>query len=299
MIHARRRLTAGAVAVLAQAIFLLPMLVLPRHTVSGTTESRPFWTEQAVFHFGEDAFFTGRASCAPTAEEGRQRAYAAALQEIKNYAQVTDVSGVLVDTQMVFEDTHAPDCSSGSVTVWRLLRVPRTALEAIARRARTGLPDDVSPIVRHNRAIRNLTPRVGMLREETWQRYGQPRSVWMNPENGEARWEYPQFGLTLFFDQEDALRRWQLAEPTKVQPPRRSASTTNDERIDSNPDLPAIDLTDRLRDLEERQDRALREQARLYCAVRFPGRQPSAFMQQRAWCEQREYERLKSPHQPR
>lgn len=175
---------AGAVTCLAQATLLLTMLIQPRHVEAGITDSRPFWTEQAVFHFGEDVFFTGRASCAPTAEEGRQRAHAAALQEMKNYAQVTDVAGLLVDTQMVFEDFSASDCASGSVTVWRLLRVPRATLEALARRARTGLPDDVSPIVRQNRAIRNLTPRVGMLREETWQRYGQPRSVWMNPENG-------------------------------------------------------------------------------------------------------------------
>ena len=49
--------------------------------------NRPFWTEQAMFRFGEDMFFTGRATCVASAEDGRQRAYNAALQEILNYTQ--------------------------------------------------------------------------------------------------------------------------------------------------------------------------------------------------------------------
>jgi len=40
----------------------------------------PFWTEQAMFRFGEDMFFTGRATCVASAEDGRQRAYNAARQ---------------------------------------------------------------------------------------------------------------------------------------------------------------------------------------------------------------------------
>ena len=34
-------------------------------------------------------------------------------------------------------------------------------------------------------------------------------------------------------------------------------------------ELPAVDLTDRLRELEERQDRDYRQQAERYCVVRF------------------------------
>jgi hypothetical protein len=259
---------------------------------------RPFWTEQAVFHFGDDVFFTGRASCAPSAEEGRQRAYAAALQEIKNFSDVAQVNGILLDTQMLFEEFHPTDCPTGSVTVWRLLRAPRAALEALARRSGRGIPEDLSPIVAQTRAIRNLTPHVGMLREEVWHRYGQPRSVWINPENGEAFWEYPQFGLTLVFDQEDLLKNWKLANPSRhggsaasrggeTHPPERTHQPAQE--------LPAIDLTDRLRELEERQDSNLRQQAKLYCAIRFPGRQQELVVQQRLNCEQREYERLRFP----
>lgn len=279
------------------AALALIVLALAQYPMSGTTEdagSRPFWTEQAVFHFGEDIFFTGRASCAPTVEEGRQRAYAAALQEIKNLSHAGEINGFLLDTQMVFEEFHSADCPAGSVTAWRLLRVPRAALESLARRSGKRGDEDLSPIVAETRTIRNMTPRVGMAREEIWHRYGQPRSVWINPENGEAFWEYPQFGLTLVFDHEDLLKQWKLAGPG------RHLASDNEEALHSDRihhqalHLPAIDLTDRLRDLEERQDKHVRQQARLYCAVRFPGRR-EVLMQQRVDCEQREYERLKFP----
>lgn len=279
------------------AALALIVLALAQYPMSGTTEdagSRPFWTEQAVFHFGEDIFFTGRASCAPTVEEGRQRAYAAALQEIKNLSHAGEINGFLLDTQMVFEESHSADCPAGSVTAWRLLRVPRAALESLARRSGKRGDEDLSPIVAETRTIRNMTPRVGMAREEIWHRYGQPRSVWINPENGEAFWEYPQFGLTLVFDHEDLLKQWKLAGPG------RHLASDNEEALHSDRihhqalHLPAIDLTDRLRDLEERQDKHVRQQARLYCAVRFPGRR-EVLMQQRVDCEQREYERLKFP----
>ena len=283
---------------LALGTMLVAVVLHPMSGMTGNTDGRPFWTEQAVFHFGDDVFFTGRASCAPSAEEGRQRAYAAALQEIKNFSDVDQVNGILLDTQMVFEEFHPTDCPTGSMTAWRLLRVPRAALEALARRSGKGIPEDISPIVAQARAIRNMTPHVGMLREEIWHRYGQPRSVWMNPENGEAFWEYPQFGLTLVFDHEDLLKHWKLANPS-----RHGGSMTSHSREAHPPEatyhpaqeLPAIDLTDRLRELEERQDSNLRQQAKLYCAIRFPGRHQEIFGQQRLNCEQREYERLKFP----
>jgi hypothetical protein len=69
-------------------------------------ENRPFWTEQALFHFGDDVFFTGRASCAPNAEDGRQRAYVAAIQEVKNFSRTQEVGGFPIETQMIFEDQH-------------------------------------------------------------------------------------------------------------------------------------------------------------------------------------------------
>lgn len=285
----------AAVGRLVRATILLGLALHPVPEATADAGERPFWTEQAVFHFGNDVFFTGRASCASSIEEGRQRAYTAALQEIKNFSHVEEIVGFLIDTQMVYEEAHPVDCSPGSVTAWRLLRAPRAALESLARRSGSTIPEDISPMVAQTRAIRNMTPRVGMLREDIWHRYGQPRSVWMNPENGEAFWEYPQFGLILVFDHEDMLKRWRLANGRRQHGSEDASPPALDKRTESAQHLPAIDLTDRLRELEERQDSNLRQQANLYCAIRFPGRQQEVLVQQRINCEQREYERLKFP----
>ena len=81
--------------------------------VAGTTSvavdlqaasNRPFWTEQAMFRFGEDLFFTGRATCVSSAEDGRQRAYNAAFQEILNYTRTKEVLGIPIETQMIYEE---------------------------------------------------------------------------------------------------------------------------------------------------------------------------------------------------
>jgi hypothetical protein len=117
---------------------LFALILYPATMATADTGNRPFWTEQAIFHFGEDVFFTGRASCAPSVEEGRQRAYTAALQEIKNYSHVEKITGFLIDTQMVYEESHPVDCPVNSVTAWRLLRASRAALESLVRRSASG-----------------------------------------------------------------------------------------------------------------------------------------------------------------
>ena len=272
--------------------FLLLALLFPVTDSAANPDTRPFWTEQAVFHFGDDVFFTGRASCAPNSEEGRQRAYRSALQEIRNYAHVDEVSGFPIDTQMIFEESRSSDCGLDSVTVWRLLRASRAALESLARRPGIELRRDISPIDTQTRVIRNLTPRVGMLRDEIWQRYGQPRSVWMNPESGEARWEYPRFGMILTLDQDDILMHWKLSGPHS-RSHDLSVTRMQENKMTPAQELPAIDLTDRLRELEERQDREYRQQAEQYCTVRFPSPLQESMVQLRLNCAQREYERLK------
>jgi hypothetical protein len=75
--------------------------------------NRPFWTEQAMFRFGDDLFFTGRATCVSSSEDGRQRAYNAALQEILNYTRTKEVVGIPIETQMVYEEENSDSCRSG------------------------------------------------------------------------------------------------------------------------------------------------------------------------------------------
>lgn len=273
-------------------MFLLSWTVLAT-SIAEATENRPFWSEQALFHFGEDVFFTGQASCAPNVEEGRQRAYLAAVQEVKNFTRAPEIVGFPLDTQMIFEDSHPADCPPGFVTVWRLLRAPRTALDGLARRAAPGKPADISPILAQVAAVRNLTPRVGMLRDEVWNRYGLPRSIWARPEKGELIWDYSQFGLTIVFNQEDVLTRWKLTGPN-ARSSEDPAPAPQPEAI-SGKDLPAIDLTARLQQLEEQQDLDRRHQAQRYCSLRF-AEVPETLRPPQGTCEQREYQRLKEHH---
>jgi hypothetical protein len=272
---------------------LLLTLSLFAASIAEAAENRPFWTEQALFHFGDDVFFTGRSSCAPNVEEGRQRAYLAALQEVKNFTRTQEIGGFPLDTQMIFEDAHPADCTQGLVTVWRLLRAPRTALDSLARRAAPGKPADISPILAQVAAVRNLTPRVGMLRDEVWNRYGLPRSIWARPEKGELIWDYSQFGLTIVFNQDDVLTRWRLTGPH----PRSSEDTAPAPQPDPPPgkDLPTIDLTVRLQQLEEQQDLERHREAQRYCSLRFAD-VPASLRPTQGTCEQREYQRLKEHH---
>lgn len=258
-------------------------------------ENRPFWTEQALFHFGDDVFFTGRASCAPNVEEGRQRAYVAAVQEVKNFTRAQEIGGFPLDTQMVFEDPRPSDCAPGLVTVWRLLRAPRTSLESLTKHAPSGRQTDMSPIRAQIIAIRNLTPRVGMLRDEVWNRYGLPRSIWAHPERGELIWEYSQFGLTIVFNQDDVLTHWRLNGPHPRSSDEPSLTSRQDKAMGQ--DLPAIDLTSRLQQLEEQQDLDRRHQAQRYCTLRF-AEVPESLRAKQGSCEQREYERLKEQRHP-
>lgn len=272
---------------------LLLTLCLVSPLLAEAAEHRPFWTEQALFHFGDDVFFTGRSSCAPSIEEGRQRAYLAAVQEVRNFTRAKEIEGFPLDTQMIFEDAHPADCAQGFVTVWRLLRAPRAALESLAKRPAPGKPADISPILAQVMAIRNLTPRVGMLRDEVWSRYGLPRSIWARPDQGELIWDYAQFGLTMVFNQDDVLTRWRLNGPH----PRSSEEPTSPAPQESRmgTDLPTIDLTARLQLLEEQQDQERRRAAHRYCSLRFV-EVPDALRPKPGACEQREYERLKEQH---
>jgi hypothetical protein len=94
--------------------------------------SRPFWAEKSAFIEGDDLLVVGVASKARTVEEGRRQAFEEGKIELMNYAQITslDAQGLVVETQMTFEEPHA----DGTVTVYRLLRVPLSKLMAIQGR---------------------------------------------------------------------------------------------------------------------------------------------------------------------
>lgn len=269
-------------AIAVSALLLLPTVLYSE--LSG----RPFWTEQAMFRFGDEIFFTGVASCAGSAEDGRQRAYQAAMQEVLNYAGGASLHGVPIETQMIFEEPSPAGCPVDTINVWRLLRIPELPLDALAKRghhepARPHSSSSATP-------VRDLSLHVGMTREEVWERFGQPRGVVMKRGSDEVHYEYPRFGLTLALDLQGFLLHWHLDGPQSATASRASPFDWPRPAVhgDTHVDLPAIDLTDRLRLLEERSSQQLQDDAREICARRWP-RDPAL----QKTCQPYEYEHLR------
>ena len=238
------RIEAG-LAGLILLVIISPLLI---GSASAEPLTRPIWTEQAMFQFGNDSFFVGQSSCAKTSEEGRQHAFRRGVQELLNYAQVRDVSGLYVDTQMVFEEIDSPGCPHNTVTVWRLLRVDTGRLAkfvATSHRLKNGERVQPSPTPRQHALS------IGMSRDEIFDRFGLPASITLHHNNG-STWEYRRFGFVVAFDRQMAVKGWTISEAT-VQ--SRSRSTVQSLPVPS--DAPTVDLTPRLRDLEQvRQDSA-------------------------------------------
>lgn len=74
----------------------------------------------------------GEASKVRTVEEGRRQAFEQGKVELMNFAQITslEAQGLVIETQMTFEEPNA----DGTVTVYRLLRVPASKLVGIQGR---------------------------------------------------------------------------------------------------------------------------------------------------------------------
>jgi hypothetical protein len=242
------RRTVRRAARLSSALLLLIAFLFVVGLASATPLTRPFWTEQAMFQFGEDVFFVGQSSCAPTAEEGRQRAFTQGMQELLNYAQSSNTTGLSVDTQMVFEEVDSSGCPVGTVTVWRLLRVNadrlaqvtrhhqrRPSLEGATRAPRPSIP----------------TPSVGMSRDEVFDRFGLPASMTMR-HGGEFLWEYRRFGFMVEFNRQMFVKRWTvLGAPAREDHDPQSPVWGTTRPSVATHDASIVDLTARLRALEE------------------------------------------------
>lgn len=98
-------------------------------------DGRPFWTEKSSFIEGDDLFVVGVSSNSKTVEEARKQAFENGKLELMNFAQVTSLEarGLVVETQMTFEEPQP----NGTVTVYRLLRVPIEKLRVIQNNLRT------------------------------------------------------------------------------------------------------------------------------------------------------------------
>jgi hypothetical protein len=240
-VHTFRRAVPIAAGLTALTLLIL---ISPFISNLGWADSlkRPFWTEQAMFQVGDDLFFVGQASCAKTSEAGRQQAFGQGVQEILNYAQARDTSGLSIDTQMVFEETASPGCSRSTVTVWRLLRVDAhrlVKLAAASRRLQT--IEDNQPAS----MPRTLPLSIGMSRDEVFDRLGLPASMTMHQGN-ECTWEYRRYGLAVEFDRHMMVKRW-----TTLRPEVHQSSMRRTAQLFATNDDPIVDLTPRLWDLEK------------------------------------------------
>lgn len=246
--------------------------------------NRPFWTEQAMFRFGEDMFFTGRATCVASAEEGRQRAYNAALQEILNYTRTKDVIGVPIETQMLYEEGDSDNCRrSGQVSVWRLLRAPASRLDKLNRMASQQAYSQDLQTARSGVSgkVQDLTPKIGMYKDDAFELFGQPKTISTVRNPTEVQWEYPRFGFMLIFDTNGYLTRWKLTGPKTSQlgdesdPHRKSEFVGLEGSVDPSKkkkvEEEAIDLSVRLEKMQlESKHREKETDAVRHCERAYP-----------------------------
>ena len=121
--------------VVAIALLLILPQMAPDIARADSSLLRPFWTEQAMFRFGDEMYFVGVASCAPTSEAARSRAFEAGMKELNAYAQERDTSRLLIETAMIYEEPNATGCPKGTTSAWRLLRVNQAKVAALPKRA--------------------------------------------------------------------------------------------------------------------------------------------------------------------
>src|SRR5262249_31828813 len=219
-------------SICALAVPLLTSTLLD--SVQAQSSQRPFWTEQAMFRFGGELYFVGVASCARTAEEGRTRAFEAALNELREYAQDRDTSRLLVATQMIYEEPNSPACPHGSTSVWRLLRVDQSIVAYLPRQRReeargpssSSFPSDFPPAPqRQEPLVQDLTPQPGTSRADIEQRFGTPRNI--KKRGREEVWEYSDIGLTIRFTPKETHIHWKYdGARTPVVPSSAPPQTT-------------------------------------------------------------------------
>jgi len=183
-----------SVAVLGTVLALSPTAIFASDT------SRPFWTEQAMLRFGDDLLFVGQASCAASVEEGRQRAFLHAVQEFRNYSQASTAVPAIAETQMTYEEWNSRGCESGTVSVWRLVKMRGGRL--------TWRGEARSPNTLYTKpATQPPALWIGMTRDQVFDRLGRPSSLTLRRGN-QLTWEYRRVGLIVEFDRQFLVAGW-------------------------------------------------------------------------------------------
>ncbi|MEO7859166.1 MAG: hypothetical protein ABIU05_01780 [Nitrospirales bacterium] len=139
--------------------FVLAGILLSTSLAWAIKDARPFWTEKSSFIEGEELFVVGVASKARTVEEGRRQAFEQGKVELMNFAQITslEAQGLVIETQMTFEEPNA----DGTVTVYRLLRVPASKLVSIQGRLQAQSRDQEQAIEQSQKELAAIQQTLG------------------------------------------------------------------------------------------------------------------------------------------
>ena len=99
------------------------------------------------------------------------------MQELMNYAQHPGAAGLRIETQMLFEERDAAGYLSGTVTVWRLMRL--NAMQMWRWQAQREPPSGTT-LARGVGRFAAL-PTIGMSRDQVFEQFGLPRSIVLRP----------------------------------------------------------------------------------------------------------------------
>jgi hypothetical protein len=101
------------------------LFALTAHAELPNAEDRPFWTEKTCYRLNDLVFAVGVSMNKNALETARKESFKAALWEISNYAQLSDTTLLLVETQMTYEEKTP----QGTYSVWRLVKIPFPMIE--------------------------------------------------------------------------------------------------------------------------------------------------------------------------
>jgi hypothetical protein len=129
--------------------------------------------------------------------------------------------------------------------------------------------------------VQDLTPKIGMYKDDAFELFGQPKTVSTVRNPTEVHWEYPRFGFTLIFDANGYLTRWKQTGPKASQlgdgsdPHRKSEFVGLEGSIDpfkkKKVEEGAIDLSTRLEKMQlESKDREKETDAVRHCERAYP-----------------------------
>ena len=88
---------------------------------------KPFWTEKSSYIEDRYLYVVGVATNSVSIEKGRNLAFENGKQEIMNFSQLSKIDGVVVETQMTYEE----EAGGGKYNIYRLMFVEYDKLSSL------------------------------------------------------------------------------------------------------------------------------------------------------------------------